>query len=138
MFFTSERFDGPYAGIVDSTNPNARDWFISQLNYAKQMYGINSFKFDYGEVVNLPKDFQLYNYTISPNDYSEKYARMAFKMGNMIEVRVGSQTQDLPVFVRMGDRDSIWTIDNGLQSVLTATLTFGIIGYPFVLPDIIA
>jgi len=37
----------------------------------------------------------------------------------------------------MLDRDSTWGLDNGLQSVLTAALTFGIAGYPFVLPDMI-
>ncbi len=64
-----------------------------------------------------------------------KYARMASQLGNMIEVRVGSHTQDLPIFVRMLDKDSTWDIDNnGLKSVLTSTLTMSILGYPFVLP----
>lgn len=53
----------------------------------------------------------------------------------MIEVRVGSQTQDLPIFVRMLDKDSNWKIEeNGLKSVLTSTLVMSILGYPFVLP----
>ena len=33
---------------------------------------------------------------------------MASQLGSMIEVRVGSRTQDLPIFVRMLDKDSTW------------------------------
>ena len=60
---------------------------------------------------------------------------MASILGSMIEVRVGSKTQDLPIFVRMLDKDSKWTIEeNGLKSVLTSALVMSILGYPFVLP----
>ena len=95
---------------------------------------IDSFKFDAGEVNWLPRSFVLLNATDSPNEYSERYARMAARLGPMIEVRVGSQTQDLPVFVRMLDKDSNWGFDNGLKSVLTTTLTFSVLGYPYILP----
>ena len=44
----------------------------------------------------------------SPNDYTERYARMVATLGSRIEVRVGSHTQDLPIFVRMLDKDSEW------------------------------
>lgn len=47
------------------------------------------------------------------------------------------RTQDLPIFVRMVDRDSIWGINNGLQSIITTTLMMNLVGYPFVLPDMI-
>ncbi len=41
---------------------------------------------------------------------SINYARMAARLGKMIEVRTGCQTQDLPIFVRMLDKDSAWVI----------------------------
>lgn len=62
---------------------------------------------------------------------------MASKMGNMIEVRVAYKTQNLPIFVRMVDKNSVWGNQNGLKTVLTSTLTMSIIGYPYILPDII-
>ena len=62
---------------------------------------------------------------------------MAARLGGMIEVRTGFQTQDLPIFVRMLDKDSNWGFDNGLKSVLTTSLVMSILGYPFVLPDMI-
>ena len=47
---------------------------------------------------------------VTPDQYSINYARMAARLGNMIEVRTGCQTQDLPIFVRMLDKDSAWVV----------------------------
>ncbi len=124
----------PDSIILDTTNEHATSWFIENLINVRQISGIDSFKFDAGEVGWLPKGFVLLNATQSPNEYSAKYAQMATKMGSMIEVRVGSGTQELPIFVRMLDKDSKWGFDNGLKSVLTTALTFSILGYPFILP----
>lgn len=123
--------------ILDSTNINSTRWFIENLNKIKSGTNIDSFKFDAGEINWLPEKFFLKDAKKSPNDYSEAYARMASAMGDMIEVRVGSQTQDLANYVRMLDKDSNWGLENGLKSVLTTALTFSIIGYPFILPDMI-
>ncbi len=62
---------------------------------------------------------------------------MAAELGNMIEVRTGCQTQSLPIFVRMLDKDSKWDFDNGLKSVITTALVMSTLGYPFILPDMI-
>ena len=53
------------------------------------------------------------------------------------EVRVGVQTQNLPIFVRMLDKNSNWENKNGLKTLINTALTFGILGYPFILPDMI-
>ena len=41
------------------------------------------------------------------------------------------------MFVRMGDKESRWGYDNGLKTIIPTALTFGILGYPFILPDMI-
>ena len=35
------------------------------------------------------------------------------------------------------DKDSSWGYDNGLRALIPNVLTYGVIGYPFVLPDMI-
>jgi len=35
------------------------------------------------------------------------------------------------------DKDSHWRRDNGLLSLIPSVLLYGILGYPFVLPDMI-
>ena len=55
----------------------------------------------------------------------------------MIELRVGRHSQHIPRFVRMLDKFSVWGFENGLKSMVTTLLQFGIVGYPFILPDMI-
>lgn len=53
------------------------------------------------------------------------------------KVRCGYRTQRFPVFLRMGDKESRWGFDNGLRSLIPTVLTLGLLGYPFVLPDMV-
>ena len=54
-------------------------------------------------------------------------------------MRSAFRTQQLPVFVRMLDKDSAWGRDeNGLRSVIPTALAFAVAGYPFVVPDAVA
>ena len=59
---------------------------------------------------------------------------MAAKQGSFIETRTAHRVQKTPIFYRILDRATNWGIHTGLQSVVTATLHFGLLGYPFVLP----
>lgn len=61
-----------------------------------------------GELNWLSRLFWLYNASVTPDQYSIEYVKMASKFGRMIEVRTGTQTQNLPIFVRMLDKDSTW------------------------------
>lgn len=45
--------------------------------------------------------------------------------------------QEHPIFVRMLDKLSHWNIDAGLKSMIPTVLQIGLLGYPFVLPDMI-
>ena len=43
-------WNGLAAGVLDTTNPNATDWFVSELEGLRKNYGIDSFKFDAGNL----------------------------------------------------------------------------------------
>ncbi|RNA20253.1 hypothetical protein BpHYR1_035575 [Brachionus plicatilis] len=130
-------WDGIAAVALDMTNPNTTEWFHKQLEKIRSDTGIDSFKFDAGELNWLSRLFWLYNTTVTPDQYSIDYVKMASRSGRMIEVRTGTQTQNFPIFVRMLDKDSTWGYDNGLKSVVTTALLMSILGYPFILPDMI-
>jgi len=125
-------------GIIDVTNADAAAWWYARLDNLKTETGITAYKFDAGETHFLPADSYLYSdENLQPGSYSTAYANFAAQFGGQVEARVGYGSQELPLFVRILDRDSRWGLDNGLHSVITSTLHFGIVGYPFVLPDYI-
>lgn len=72
-----------------------------------------------------------------PLALTKTYIRAVSQFGPMIEVRSGQGTQDLPIFVRMLDKDTEWTFNNGLPSLITTLLQMNMVGYSFVLPDMI-
>ncbi|KAK6175698.1 hypothetical protein SNE40_014099 [Patella caerulea] len=133
-------WDGDRAGCLDVTNPEAVDWFINNLKYLQTEYGISSFKFDAGESHYLPKNYETKEPLKSPEDFARLWATIAYRSDTTIrhqEVRIAWKTQDLPIFVRMFDRASSWDDMAGIKTLIPTMLTFGVIGYPFVLADMV-
>jgi alpha-glucosidase (family GH31 glycosyl hydrolase) len=140
------------AGIIDLTNESARQEYISSLERLQKLYNIDSFKFDAGEVNWLPifgsftnpscQQMTIDKTTLvtSPALYPYLYAQLAHRIdanNRLQEVRVGYRTQTLPVFVRIIDKDSRWSYDNGLRSLLPSIFNLSLLGYPFILPDMV-
>ena len=107
--------------------------FQARLYKLQNETGIDSFKFDAGEINWFPESFILNggeNAEIWPELFTTKYAEaLSENFGRQIEVRVGRRSQKLPVFVRMLDKFSDWTYDNGLKTMVTTLLQMGIAGW---------
>ncbi|MGQ9479610.1 MAG: TIM-barrel domain-containing protein, partial [Thermoproteota archaeon] len=56
---------------------------------------------------------------------------------DLAEARVGYLAQGFGIIVREGDKESSWGIDNGLYAAVTQALTLSIVGYPYIMPDMI-
>ena len=133
----TEWWNGKHAAIIDTTNPNALNYFYEKLEHLRSEYGIDAFKFDAGETSWIGPEFKLYNNSAKIDLYSQNYVKLAANLSNLIEVRTAQRTQNVGLFYRILDRASDWTIHDGIKSVVTQTLQFSILGYPYVLPDII-
>ncbi|KAJ8714336.1 hypothetical protein PYW07_002561 [Mythimna separata] len=130
--------NGTVAGYIDFTNPKAAAWYSERLRALLDAYDIDSVKFDAGEASFAPQiSIQTGDIELQPHHLVQQYARVCAEFGNMVEVRAGFRTQDLPIYVRMVDRDSIWGLNNGLPTIITTTFQMNLNGYPFVLPDMI-
>jgi len=139
-------------GILDLTNELTRQEYTSNLQNLQKLYDIDSFKFDAGEVNWLPIFSSFLNpscqqmtidkttLVTTPALYPYLYAQLAHRIdenNRLQEVRIGYRTQTLPVFVRIIDKDSHWTYDNGLRSLLPSIFNLSLLGYPFILPDMV-
>ena len=139
-------------GVLDLTNPSARDEYSSNLQRLQKLYEIDSFKFDASEVSRLPIFSTFSNpsceqmtvdkttMVTTPALYSYLYAQLAHGIDTtdrLQEVQVGYRTQTLPVFVRIVNKDSNWTYANGLRSLLPSIFNISLLGYPFIVPDMV-
>ena len=121
-------WNGNISAIIDTTNPDAVKYFSDKLDNLKSKHNIDSFKFDAGESSWIPSQFSLFDKNATLADYSRKYVDIAADQNNFVEVRTASRIQKKGVFFRILDRSSDWTIHDGLKSVITATLQFGLLG----------
>ncbi|XP_046625895.1 myogenesis-regulating glycosidase isoform X1 [Neodiprion virginianus] len=132
-------WQGQQAAAIDFTNPTAVEWWVQRLKYLQLTSGVDSFKFDAGEISWLPQTPGISgDAELSPGSFISSYVRsLAQNFNDMIEARVGWRTQDLPIFIRMIDKDTTWTWNNGLPTLITTLLQMNINGYVHVLPDMI-
>ncbi|XP_061189415.1 myogenesis-regulating glycosidase-like [Saccostrea echinata] len=124
-------------GIIDVTNEEAVEWFVRRLREMQTEYQIDSFKFDAGEMTYLPSSYSTRYNLGNPGFFTTLYVDMVSRFGDMIEIRCGYKSQRHPVFVRMGDKESTWDYENGFKTLVPTVLTMGILGYPYILPDMI-
>lgn len=132
-------WNGNHSGVIDITNPAAANWWKRRLQRLQIEYGVNSFKFDAGETNWLPNNIAYFAASDKqvPNIYPTKYVQFANEFGGTAEVRTGYKNQNSSIFVRLLDRDSTWNNSMGLQTMIPAMLIFGVLGYPYIIPDMI-
>lgn len=120
QWWNSEALQSAY---IDFTKTEAANWYYSRLRNLQKDTGIDSYKFDAGESSWVPSDPVLNGtYKQHPSKITSDYVRTVSKFGSLVEVRSGQNTQDLPIFVRMIDKDTEWTLNNGLPTLITTLL----------------
>ncbi|KAK7462564.1 hypothetical protein BaRGS_00038393 [Batillaria attramentaria] len=131
---------GDVAFMLDVTNQEAVQWYLNNTQRLRDVYNVTSFKYDAGEYNWLPNAYTPSAPIFSPDEFSKLYVDMAYRSDLDVraqEVRVGVRSQDKPIMFRMLDRQTNWGYHRAIRTVIPCALTFGIIGYPFVLPDMI-
>ncbi|XP_060841150.1 myogenesis-regulating glycosidase-like [Rhopalosiphum padi] len=128
--------DGSY---VDFTNPEAAAWWSNALRNLLATSGIDTLKFDAGESSWSPQLPVFYDsdLTYYPDNIVNAYLKTISSFGNGIEYRASRRSQEFGRLLRMMDRNSRWDFELGLPTLITSLIQLNMIGYPFVLPDMI-
>ncbi len=125
-----------FGGLLDVSNPAALDWWLAGLQRLQRDYGVDGFKFDGAESNFVPPDAR-FAFPLDRRHYGDRYIAWIAQHFSWTEVRTGWRSQRAGILFRQWDKWSRWGLDNGLHSVLTQALTMSLIGYPFILPDMI-
>ncbi|XP_065224579.1 myogenesis-regulating glycosidase-like [Planococcus citri] len=134
---SSKWWNGP-ASVIDFTNPEAKKWWHDRLEILRKEADVDSFKFDAIESTFVPSPPVFYKMEGDhPETNLKHYIEAAAEFGPMVEVRDARGTQKLPIFVRMIDRESNWDGRLALSTLIPTLLLMNILGYPFVLPDMV-
>lgn len=126
-----------YSAILNMLNPADREFLDSRLRRLMETYGVDGFKFDGGNIsMYRPANFingPLTRYpadelNIAWNEFGARYEYHEYKD----TYKGGGKA----VIQRLRDRHHTWN-DNGLTSILPAALLQGLIGHPFICPDMV-
>ena len=124
-----------FSVVIDLSNPEAFGWYLSELEELTEMYGIDGFKMDQGEGAFLPNEGKTFG-NITKNEYSDLCTSLGADF-DYYEIRTGWFSQSHGGWVREYDKFSTWDSYNGLKSVVPEALTLSILGYPYILPDVV-
>ncbi len=131
-----------YSAILDFTNPADVKFLDDQLQALMRDYGVDGFKFDGGTlqaysnnaVINgqhkgtADGTYSPMKQNIAWNDFGARYKYHEYKD----TFKGGGK----PVIQRLRDRGHRWDYD-GINTILPNSLAQGLIGHPFICPDMI-
>lgn len=130
---------GGTAGIVDMTNPQARDWYRAQLLRLKNEIGVDGFKIDGGDAKYQPDIAQTAWYeNVGPSGYVDLLLSLFEGIApGCCESRTAWLSPHRNILWREGGKDSHWGVDNGLQAMVQLGLHLALLGYDVLIPDMI-
>lgn len=119
------------SACLDLSNPEARTWFKSRLDYLQKIYGVDGFKFDAG-------DARFYSEVDSfmpgvPNDQTTYFAKIGLDYP-LNEYRASWKMAGLPLAQRLSDKGHSWS---DLQKLIPDISSQSLMGYAYTCPDLI-
>ncbi len=126
-----------YSAIFNMCNKDDRDYLDGKLSYLMDTYGIDGFKFDGGNIYHYnPKNiangtqsaYSADELNIAWNEFGARYEYHEYKD----TFKGGGKA----VIQRLQDRNHSWN-NHGLTSIIPSALLQGLIGHPFICPDMV-
>ena len=117
-------------GVLDVTNNETIPWLNKKLEKLKK-YQIDSFYLDFGVSYDMPKFYQCSQTLLNPDYYKTLFTTMMNGAQNLIGVSGAVAVPRPPAFLSLPKVNSSWL---GIQTIITSVLSYGIIGYPFLMP----
>lgn len=121
----------PSAGVLDITNNKTKPWILEKLQAVIDEYHIDSFYFDLGTAYDMPHYYQCEKRLTNPDQYKTIFTKTFERSLKVIGVSSAVSLPKPPIFVSLPPFESTW---ESLRLVIPTMLTYGIGGYPFIMP----
>jgi myogenesis-regulating glycosidase len=118
-------------GVLDITNNVTVPWLQNKLDKIVQDYKIDSFYLDFGTSADIPRFYSCSKTLANPDEYKTFFTSVLDGVVDIIAVNSAISVPRPPAFLSLPPVNSSWS---GLQSLIPTVLSYGIIGYPFIMP----
>ncbi|VVC95951.1 unnamed protein product [Leptidea sinapis] len=119
------------AGVLDVTDPRAKAWILEKLQMVIDEHHIDAFYFDLGTAYDMPHYYRCEKRLINPDQYKTAFVKSFERTLNIIGVSSAISLPRPPIFVSLPPFESSW---DALRTVIPTMLTYGVNGYPFIMP----
>ena len=122
------------SACYDLTNPEAFDYFVSQLKALQTEYGIDGFKLDAGDSKFYdPHVVDSYRKEATSVDHTMAWAKIGLQFP-FNEYRACWRMNGEALVQRLGDKDYSW---EAVQMLIPDMIAAGLLGYAYTCPDMI-
>ncbi|XP_053985952.1 uncharacterized protein LOC128880184 isoform X2 [Hylaeus volcanicus] len=118
-------------GVLDITNNKTLPWLQTKLDNLIMKYHVDSFYLDLGTAQDMPHYYKCEQPLTNPDHYKTLLTRAILGSMPVIGVSGAISRPRAPVFVSLPPFSSSW---KAIKTVIPTVLTYGMIGYPFIMP----
>ncbi|CAB3363493.1 Hypothetical predicted protein [Cloeon dipterum] len=118
------------AGVLDITKNHSSIWIQQKLKSLQQNYGVDAFYLDHGSTHDMPRYYQFDRQLTNPDEYKTLFTSRVAQSVPLFGVSGAVKRPQPPTFVSLPSFASDW---RSLKLIIPAVLTYGIVGYPFLL-----
>lgn len=123
-----------YSACYDLSNPEATEHLKQKLRHTQEVYGVDGFKFDAGDISHFTNpEFEFFDKTATSVDMCRYWAKVGLDFP-VNEYRAGWQMGGEPLVQRLGDKDYSW---GALGQLIPDMISAGLLGYAYTCPDMI-
>ncbi|XP_021930514.1 uncharacterized family 31 glucosidase KIAA1161 isoform X2 [Zootermopsis nevadensis] len=119
------------AGMLDITNNITVPWLQARLKAVVDKYHIDAFYLDVGTAYDMPHYYRFENQLTNPDHYKTVFIDSILPAVGVVGVSSAIARPKAPVFVSLPPFASTW---KSMQSIIPIVLTYGVLGYPFIMP----
>ncbi|XP_034946415.1 myogenesis-regulating glycosidase-like isoform X2 [Chelonus insularis] len=119
------------AGVLDITNNKTLPWLLKKLEPLLKKYHIESFYLDLGTAYDMPHYYKCQEPLTNPDHYKTLFTKAIIGSIPVLGVSAAITRPKAPVFVSLPPFPSSW---KAIKTVIPTILSYGMIGFPFVLP----
>lgn len=120
------------SATIDFSDPLGAAWFARQLSNLQERYGVDGWKLDAGDTEGYKKEWVTKG-SVTPYEMCEAYTKIGLQFP-LNEYRASFKMGGQPIVQRLCDKGHNW---KAVQQLVPDMITCGLLGHPFVCPDMI-
>ncbi|XP_018567026.1 myogenesis-regulating glycosidase isoform X2 [Anoplophora glabripennis] len=117
--------------VLDITNNRSIPWLVEKLKKVMDKYKFDAYYLDMGTAYTMPYYYECEKPLVNPDSYKTLFINSIQGSVPIFGVSSAIERPKPPVFVVLPQFESSW---EGLRRVIPTILTYGILGYPFLIP----